>query len=113
MDVVDGADIEALLLVDLLGLGGEEDDGNVARDGNVLKSPADFIAVHAGHHHVEQNEIRLLGRGGDCQRLLAVGGNFRPIESFSNPETTATLVGVSSTIKTSFLSWLDIICLRG
>jgi len=45
MDVVDRADIEALLLVDLLGLGGEEDDGNVARGGNVLESAADFIAM--------------------------------------------------------------------
>src|SRR6185437_11018919 len=83
--VVDRADIEALLLVDLLGLGGEEDDGNVARGGNVLESPADFIAVHAGHHHVEQDEIRLLCRGSDGQRLFAVGGNFRPVRILQHP----------------------------
>ena len=51
---------------------------------------------------------------------VAMASAFSPLvatfvryESFSTPETTATLVGVSSTIRTSFLSWLDIICLRG
>ena len=51
--------------------------------------------------------------------LLAMASAFSPLvatlvlkESFSTPETTATLVGVSSTIKTSFLSGLDIIRLE-
>ena len=85
MDVVDRADVEALLLLHLLGLGGKEDDGNVARGGNVLQSPADLIAVHAGHHHVEQDEIGLFGAVGDGQRLLAVGGNFRPVRVLQHP----------------------------
>ena len=53
VDVVDGADVEALLFVNLLGLGGEEDDGDVARGGNVLQPPANLITIHTGHHHVE------------------------------------------------------------
>jgi len=76
VDIVDGADVEAFLLVQFVGLGGEEDDGNVARGGIVLQSPADLIAVHAGHHHVEQDEIGLLGGSGDCQGLFAVGGHL-------------------------------------
>ena len=112
MNVVDPADIKAFLLIHFVGLGGEKDDGNVARRGNVLESPADLIAIHSGHRHIKQDEIRLLRAVGDGQRLLAIGGNLGPEESFSTPETTATLVGVSSTIKTSFLSGLDIIRLE-
>ena len=78
MDVVDPADVETLLLVHLIGLGREEDDGNIARGWNVLEFAADLIAVHAWHHHVEQDEIGFLPRGGDCKRFLAVGGDFRP-----------------------------------
>ena len=104
MDVVDPADVEALLLIHFIGLGRKKDDRNVARGGNIFQSSADLIAVHAGHHHVEQDEIGLLGTAGNGKRLLAIGGDLGPNEFFNTPETTATLVGVSSTISTSLLS---------
>ena len=79
VDVINCANVESLLFLGLLGLGGKEDDGNVSRGGNVLQPPTDLVAVHAWHHHVEQDEIGLFGAVGNGQRLLAVGGNFRAV----------------------------------
>src|SRR5215467_7040829 len=76
--VIHGTDIEALLLVDLVDLGGKKDDGNVARSRVVLELAADLIAVHARHHHVEQDQVWLLGAGRDGQRLLSVGRHLGP-----------------------------------
>src|SRR5215469_13821516 len=76
--VIHGTDTEALLLVDLVDLGGKKDDGNVARPRVVLELAADLIAVHARHHHVEQDQVWLLGAGRDGQRLLSVGCHLGP-----------------------------------
>ena len=59
--------------------------GNIARRGNVLESPADLIAIHSWHHHVKQDEIRLLRAVGDGQRLLAIGGNLGPEKILQHP----------------------------
>src|SRR5215467_570294 len=76
--VINGTDIEAPLLVDLVELGGKKDEGNVARPLFVLELAADLIAVHARHHHVEQDQVWLLGAGRDGQRLLSVGCHLGP-----------------------------------
>ena len=114
VDVVDGADVEAFLLVDLLGLGGEEDDGNVARGGNVLESPADFIAVHAGHHHVEQDEIRLLGAR---WRWPAPSRRWWQLSSGTNPSAPPRRRRRWSACRRrsrrASCRWLDITCPRG
>ena len=84
MDIVDGADLKSVLLVDRVGLRGEEDHRNIAGDGIGLQAPADLIAVHARHHHVEQDEVRLLGGGSEHQRLLAIGRDLGPIRAFEH-----------------------------
>src|SRR5262249_10234205 len=78
MNVIYGADVEALLLVDLVGLGGEKDDGNITRRRVVLELAADLIAVHARHHHVEQDQVWPFGAGRDDQRLLSVSRDLGP-----------------------------------
>src|SRR5262249_18073313 len=76
--VIHGTDIEALLLVDRVDLGGKKDDGNVARPRVVLELAADLIAVPARPHHVEQDQVWLLGAGRDGQRLLSVSRHLGP-----------------------------------
>ena len=44
----------------------------------VLEPAADLEPVHARHHDVEQDEVRLVGSVGDGKRLLAVGGHLGP-----------------------------------
>ncbi len=52
-----GAGAVGLHHVRELGLGGEEDDGDVFGVAE-LQLAADLVAVHAGHHDVEQDEVR-------------------------------------------------------
>ena len=40
-----------------LGERGDNQDRDVGRAGVFLKPPADFEAVHAGHHHVQQDDV--------------------------------------------------------
>ena len=78
-DVVHRAQFQALLLVLDLGHGGQEDDRDVTRLRVGLELLADLVAVHAGHHDVEQDQV---GRGvgpDDLQRLLAVVGDLDPV----------------------------------
>ena len=56
-DEVVGAHLEAEQLVDLLVLGGQEDDRQV---GFLAQAPQELHAVHAGHLDVEDGEV---GRG--------------------------------------------------
>ena len=50
-------------------LGGQHDDGNIQSGGIRLQQRRQFIAIHAGHHDVQQNEIRLRSADGR-QRLF-------------------------------------------
>jgi hypothetical protein len=64
MDIIHGADLETTGFVFGAGLTGKEDDGDFACRGISLEARTDFVAVHAGHHDVEEDEIGLfLGRG--------------------------------------------------
>ena len=82
MDIVHGPDVEAFLLIQFIGLCRKKDDWNVTRGGNVLQSPADLIAVHARHRHIEQDKIGLLSAGGDGKGLLAVGSDLGSVRAF-------------------------------
>jgi len=60
-DVVDPADFEALAHVFRAVARGDEDDRDVRRLGLGLEPAAGLPSVDAGHHHVEQDQIWLLG----------------------------------------------------
>ena len=72
-DVIDGAELESVRLALLVAHAGHENDGNVTRGLLLFQQGADFVAVEARHHHIEQNEIRrfLVARNGE--RGFAVG----------------------------------------
>ena len=79
-DVVDGlgqevvgAAFEPLDLVGRLIERGDHDDGNVMGLDIGLDAAADFEAVHAGHHHVEQDDIDAFTRE-NVERLAAAEG---------------------------------------
>jgi hypothetical protein len=55
-----GADLLAALAIELLSLGGEEDDVDVAKAKFVFDGVADVEAVLFGHHDVEEDEVGLL-----------------------------------------------------
>ncbi|MNR07380.1 hypothetical protein D3C85_1234960 [compost metagenome] len=78
-DVVHRAEVEALLLVGLLGLGGEKHHRDVRRGRIGLEQPADFVAIHLRHHDVEQDQVRLRAAGGDTQGLGAIAGDLDPV----------------------------------
>ena len=58
-------------LIDFLVLGRDEHDRNVAGALRLLESAADVIAVHAGHDHVQQDEVR---RGVACGQARGAQG---------------------------------------
>src|SRR4029079_18760054 len=91
MDVVDGANLKSVLLVQRVSLGGEEDHRNIAGDWIGLEAAANLIAIHARPHHVEQDEVRLLGVGGEHQRLLAVGGDLGPVRALQHAGDNADI----------------------
>ncbi len=66
-----GADLLAALAIELLALGGEQDDVDVAHAHLVLDGVADVEAVLLGHHDVEEDEVRLFFADG-FERLFAV-----------------------------------------
>src|ERR687887_3278 len=74
-DVVDAADVEAAGAVAELGPRGEEDDRNPARLLVEEELLGDAPAVEPGHHHVEEDHVRLLGPG-----LLEAGGTVGGLE---------------------------------
>ena len=57
VDIIDGSDFEAARFVLRLGLAGEKDDWDVFGFGVGFETGADFVAVHAGHKHVEKDEV--------------------------------------------------------
>ena len=60
-DVVIGTELEAEHAVNLLGLGGQHDDGDAARLRVGFELAADFESVDFGQHDVEQHEVGLRG----------------------------------------------------
>ena len=55
VDVVHGADIEAMGFVFNFCLPGEKDYGNVSCFRVGFEPGTNFVSIHAGHHHVEQD----------------------------------------------------------
>ena len=73
-DVIHRAKLQAFGFVLFLRHCRNENHGNVPRLFFGFQGAADLIAVHAGHHDVQQNHIRRRRGGGNIQRLRAVGG---------------------------------------
>jgi hypothetical protein len=74
-DVVHPADLEAGRLRFDIGLGRQEQHRDVGGARVLLEAAADLVAVHLGHHHVEQDDVgRRIGLG-DLQRALALAGH--------------------------------------
>ena len=77
-DVVHRADLEAPRLVGHIGQRGDEDHRDGAGGLLGLESLADFEAGHAGHHHIQQDQVRTLAVG-QFQRLLAILGEQQAV----------------------------------
>ena len=70
---VTGAYLEAMHQVARIVQGGQEDDGNVLRLRILLQDACCLESVDARHHHVEQNQIRMLGLGLLNTSLATIG----------------------------------------
>ncbi|MOA34606.1 hypothetical protein D3C78_1559900 [compost metagenome] len=76
-DVVGGPEGQALLFALRIGEGGEQYHWDAVGVGVGAKLLEYLVAVHAGHHHIQQNEIGFRLATGDAQALLpALGGEY-------------------------------------
>jgi hypothetical protein len=76
VDVVDRSDFKAASFVFDAGLACEKDDGDFASRGIGLEASADLVAVHAGHHDVEKDEVGLFVGRRDSESLFPTGGDL-------------------------------------
>ena len=67
-----GAHLRAALAIELLALGSEQHDVNVAQAQLVLDRIAHVEAILLGHHHVKKNQVGLFFEDG-FKRLFAIG----------------------------------------
>ena len=78
VDEIDGTEFEAQFLIGSFGFGGEEDHRHAGGRRVRLQCPADRIAIHLGHHHIEQDQIRRR-RLGQRQPALPAVGQLDPV----------------------------------
>ena len=83
-DVVDGPHRQAPRFVFFLVARRDKQHRNARRGRVALEAGADFVAVHAGHHHIEQDQVRGLGRRGQRKRTFAVDGHPHLVMLFQN-----------------------------
>ena len=77
-DEVDRAHFETARFLRRVVVRGDEDDRNVARVVLALEPAADFVAVHVGHHHVQQHQVgRVVAT--QRQRLGTAGRHLHPV----------------------------------
>jgi len=67
-----GADLQPFLAIELLALGGQQDDVRVGEPQRLLGAAAHVEAAQLGHHDVEEHEVRSARLDGG-EGLLAVG----------------------------------------
>ncbi len=75
-DVIDRAHFQPLGFVVHFVHGGDENHRNVARHRIGFQGHADFVAAHAGHHDVEQDQVDPGFGKGDFQRAFTIDGNL-------------------------------------
>jgi len=73
-----GAGLQPFDLQPAILYGGQEDDRGLPQRGLGPQPPTDLVPVHAGHHHIQKDEIRPRGLSGLDPRG-AVGRNDRPV----------------------------------
>ena len=73
MNVIDRAKLKPISLILGFGPGGQKDHRNDRGLRIGLEPRADLVAIHIGHSHIEQNEVRLVGGTGMFERLGAAG----------------------------------------
>ena len=79
VDIIDGANFEAVGFIFSASLASEENDGNLGGGGVRFEAGANFIAIDAGHHDVEEDQVGLFVGVGESQGLFAIGGDFGAI----------------------------------
>jgi len=73
VNVIDGTKLKPFCLILGFGAGGQKDHRNGSGLRIGLEPPTDLVAIHVGHRHVEQDEVRLVGCTGMFERLGAAG----------------------------------------
>jgi hypothetical protein len=76
MDIIHSADLETTGFVFGTSLSCQKNDGDFACSGIGLEAGTDFVAVHARHDDVEEDEIGLYFGRGESEGLFAAGGDF-------------------------------------
>jgi hypothetical protein len=76
VDVVHSAHFEAASFILGASLASEKDDGDFACGRISFEAGTNFVAVHAGHHDVEEDKVGLLFGGGEGKGFFAVGGDL-------------------------------------
>ena len=98
-DEVVGPDLDR---ADLLGVtaGRHHDDRDEGRGGVLADPAAGLVAVHPGHHDVEQDDVGQLSREQVQRRLTGRGGQHREPSGESTASIRRTFWGRSSTTRT-------------
>ena len=78
-DVVSCAELQAQYLIGYIAFGGHEDHRNIPASGRSLDAPQHLVAVQAGHHDVQQNQIWQDLAGQQCECALAAIGHLQPV----------------------------------
>jgi hypothetical protein len=76
VDIVHSAHFEAASFILGASLASEKDDGDFACGRISFEAGTDFVAIHAGHHYVEEDEVGFLFGGGKSESFFAVGGDL-------------------------------------
>ncbi len=97
VDVVDGPQRQAVRLRTLLHLGGQEDHRDLPRLRHLLQRLHHLIAIHLGHHHVEQDQVHPGAGREDLQRPLAADGDLDPVVGAEQGAEQGEVLRVSST----------------
>ncbi|MNN23101.1 hypothetical protein D3C81_1364850 [compost metagenome] len=94
-DVIHRAQVEALLCIRDVCQTGQEDHRDVLRARIGLELAADFVAVHPGNRHVEQDQVGRRFVLCLAQRLVAAGGSrhlVMPAQQIAHHPQVARLV---------------------
>jgi hypothetical protein len=73
VNVIDRAKLKPFCLILGFGAGGQKDHRNGSRLRIGLEPPADLVAIHVGHRHVEQDQVRLVAGTSMFERPRAAG----------------------------------------
>ena len=93
VQVIDRPQAQTDLLVVHVAVRGQEDHRNPARTQVALESATGLVAVHSGHHHVEQDQVRLRRLLREVQRLQPVARKDHAIVVAQNVRQQGNVLG--------------------